>query len=82
MRRSAGVAEAPARLLLKKAEVCELLSVGDKTFEKMLDDGRIPQPIWLGSTANSRRWAFATITRYIAGLSREADRAGMSPAHG
>ena len=77
MKRSAG-AEAPARLLLKKSEVCRLLSVSCGTFEKMLEEGRVPAPVWLGATANSRRWPFATVERYVTGLSRDADRQAVA----
>ena len=69
--------ETPARLLLKKAEVCRLLPVSGNTFEKMLEEGRVPAPVWLGATANSRRWPFATVERYVSGLSRGADRERM-----
>lgn len=74
MKRSAGVAEAPIRLLLKKCEVCRLLSVSGATLEKMLDDGRLPAPVWLGATMNSRRWLFSTIQGHVSGLARAADR--------
>lgn len=74
MKRSAMGAEAPTRLLLKKAEVCRLLSVSGQTFEKMIDDGRLPAPVWLGATMNSRRWLFSTIQGHVSGLARAADR--------
>jgi predicted DNA-binding transcriptional regulator AlpA len=79
MKRS-GVPEAPARLLLKKAEVCLLLSVSGATMERMLEEGRLPSPIWLGATSNSRRWIFSAIQGHVTGLARAADRS-MSHAH-
>ena len=75
MKRSAFAAEDSARLLLKKAEVCRLLSVSGQTFEKMLEAGRLPAPVWLGATSNSRRWLFSTIQGHVSGLARAADRA-------
>jgi predicted DNA-binding transcriptional regulator AlpA len=74
MKQSAVVAETPARLLLKKREVCSLLNVGPAKLEAMLDAGRLPPPVWLGETPNSRRWPFAIIKRYVASLAKAADR--------
>jgi excisionase family DNA binding protein len=78
MKRSAGVAGASARLLLKKSEVCRLLSVSGATLERLLDDGRLPAPVWLGATMNSRRWLFSTLQTHVSGLAKSADRAATA----
>jgi len=72
--KKSGVPEAPARLLLKKSEVCRLLSVSGATMDRMLDEGRLPSPIWLGATANSRRWLFSTIQTHVSGLAKSVNR--------
>ena len=48
--------------------------ISDYVAEKMLDEGRLPAPVWLGATMNSRRWLFSTIQTHVSGLAKSANR--------
>jgi predicted DNA-binding transcriptional regulator AlpA len=65
-----GPARVPSRLLLKKREVCELLSISFDTLDNLVADGHLPQPLQLGSTPSSRRWRFDELKKCISALPR------------
>ena len=72
MRSSAAPAEAPACRLLKKSDVCRIYGCSPPEIEKMLKTGRIPPPIMLGYTPQSRRWPLEAIERHVRDLLAEA----------
>ena len=79
--RTATAAVETADLLMRKAEICRLLKVSAPTFEDLLDNGHLPQPIWLGATTHSRRWYASAIHRHLAALAASAKRPAPSLVH-
>jgi predicted DNA-binding transcriptional regulator AlpA len=59
-------------LLMKKCEILRLLKLSPPIFEELLDDGRLPAPIWLGATTHSRRWYASEIYRHLSNLKAAA----------
>ena len=70
-------------LLLKKSDICRDLRVSPIQFEKLLEQGKLPAPIWLSNTPHSRRWYASAIRRHLAVLRASAPRRPiLALAHG
>jgi predicted DNA-binding transcriptional regulator AlpA len=71
MKQSAALAETPVCRLLKKRDLCAIHGSSPPEIEKMLKAGRIPPPIRLGETPQSRRWPLEMIERHVRELLAE-----------
>lgn len=81
MRRATAAVQTADHLLMRKGEICQLLRCSAPTFELWLDEGRLPQPIWLGATMHSRRWYASEIHRHLGSLAASAKRSAASLVH-
>jgi hypothetical protein len=80
---AAVVAEHDEQLLIKKSDICRDLRVSGNQFEKMLEAGLLPAPIWLGTTPHSRRWYASAIRHHLSVLRANAPRRpSLAVAHG
>jgi excisionase family DNA binding protein len=66
---------------MRKGEICRLLKVSPPTFEELLNEGRLPAPIWLGPTTHSRRSYAADIYKHLGSLAATSKRAAPTLVH-